>query len=1004
MANDPSASQMIRCGLSQAFHNKINVTGRQAAFGDSFIPSEVTIEELVQHILSGKAFTLGYFKGRHRNRKSFVSSQLMALDFDHDVSVQQALADPFISAYAFLVYPTPSSTIEHPRSRVLFQLSEPVYEWQRWEAMQDGLIQHFADWQPDKACKDAARLFYGSDLPGAVELAGNILPLEIAGSLTLDNALQDNQRKIQRQEKMQRRQDSRAERLNRPHAEAYAAAALNRIVRDYEAVPGGVGQRHHAFIAFATSLCGKDKGGWPGFSHWETIARDLGGRTERTPNEIENAIKWAALNAAPDPFVLPPPPKHKNADKDKPPAWPPQLPPVKLEPFPADIQVNSRYLSNAPFPKEWTTLAIKSPLGTGKTQFVINHINQHQPQRVRLVTFLQALTQNIEKRFNGDIQGRLFEHYQGIPGNYDLSLIDRLICTLNSLVRMSHTEEGYDLVVIDEFEQVIRALWDGTLKNPEIVPVFCTFVDILTRAKQVIIADAHLSAESIAFLRDVCHRDVTAVENTYQPPWPKMKIFEELSNLIVSAIECADAYPDQPVIFTTSSRKDARTCHRLFAERYGVDRVKLVYGWNSHEDPVRHFVADINEELPKLRILITTPSLGVGIDVQCPVAGVFGYFPGKHIAPTGFLQQMARYRKAKHFAVVIPLVHRHAPEEPAKLKYWEQFKCRETQKLAGVSDILTEKQLQLTRLWGSYTALHNRLTNEALATFVALAEKEGFQIEWVSGSSKSMKATLKAAHKAYQDQDDFLTLTLPAVSPDEFEDKRRKKKLCENDYLALRRWQLEDITKQSITDKLLKRYSRKAKLDALIRLTLYDFGGEEGACKVDRQESDRLPFKRHHMMLQLRFFAQLLFLVFGDRGLQNTEELTEDEIVRRVGPYLAANPETILALDNQRSDLSSDPFKTFCRILSRWHVKLSYRQVRINDDRPYLYRINQERLAVYRADALVRWEGLSQNVGKSNATIRDLSKESPLVAYEGEGEAHPAQKRREYAAYASASP
>lgn len=175
-------SQLLHCGISVAFHNKENrapstrwCKGHQAedtcwAFSTSFAPSRLPIGSFIQHVIRGGAFTLGYFKSNRRIKANFVLSELLALDFDSNVSVERARGEAFIRQYAFLIYPTPSSTPLHPKTRVLFRLSEPVYEVGRWEAMQRGLIADFSHLQPDKSCKDASRLFYGSDREGSVIL------------------------------------------------------------------------------------------------------------------------------------------------------------------------------------------------------------------------------------------------------------------------------------------------------------------------------------------------------------------------------------------------------------------------------------------------------------------------------------------------------------------------------------------------------------------------------------------------------------------------------------------------------------------------------------------------------------------------------------------------------------------------------------------------------------------------------------------------------------------
>lgn len=173
---------LLHVGISRLFHNKENRAPHTRwckqhqthdkcwAFSTSFEPTKLPLTDFVQHVLNGGAFTLGYFKNKRRIKANFVLAELVGLDFDNGVSVAQATADPFIRQYAFLVYPTPSSTPEHPKTRVLFRLSEPVYEAARWEALQRGLIDHYAHWQPDKSCKDSARLFYGSDREGGIQL------------------------------------------------------------------------------------------------------------------------------------------------------------------------------------------------------------------------------------------------------------------------------------------------------------------------------------------------------------------------------------------------------------------------------------------------------------------------------------------------------------------------------------------------------------------------------------------------------------------------------------------------------------------------------------------------------------------------------------------------------------------------------------------------------------------------------------------------------------------
>src|SRR5215216_7950679 len=92
MTLDPS----IQLGLSTAFHNKTHLTSSKRAFGNSFALSSTPLAVFAAHVLSGKAWTQGYFNSQSRNRRSFRSAQTLALDLDQGISVERALAKPWI--------------------------------------------------------------------------------------------------------------------------------------------------------------------------------------------------------------------------------------------------------------------------------------------------------------------------------------------------------------------------------------------------------------------------------------------------------------------------------------------------------------------------------------------------------------------------------------------------------------------------------------------------------------------------------------------------------------------------------------------------------------------------------------------------------------------------------------------------------------------------------------------------------------------------------------------
>ena len=246
----------LRLNLSDAFHNKDNLTGAKSAFGFSFEPAQVALPQLVKHICMGKAFTVGHFKDNHRTESHFLSSQLLALDLDQcpmDIDQLEEWS-PFIQEYAFLMYPTPSSTLEQPKTRVLFVLDTVVESAKRWRVLQLALMEHFAEVKPDEACKDPSRLFYGRLTPHYYVHYQARLPISLAANLVIPQADRDEFSRLAIQyTSMHKRASNDLERT--------ANNFLNHALRKVAAA--GEGRKHITFRNYAMWLYGLNAGGWP---------------------------------------------------------------------------------------------------------------------------------------------------------------------------------------------------------------------------------------------------------------------------------------------------------------------------------------------------------------------------------------------------------------------------------------------------------------------------------------------------------------------------------------------------------------------------------------------------------------------------------------------------------------------------------------------------------------------------------------------------------------------
>lgn len=130
----------------------------------SFSLTELTPYHFAAMVWQGYGFT-PVFSGR-RKESNFVAAWHLAFDFDSRGASLDFLMREGTTAWLFssFAYSTPSSTAEHPKSRVVFIFDEPLtdsakvrqlYKAMAWRFEVEGSL-------PDPQCKDPLRLYYGS--------------------------------------------------------------------------------------------------------------------------------------------------------------------------------------------------------------------------------------------------------------------------------------------------------------------------------------------------------------------------------------------------------------------------------------------------------------------------------------------------------------------------------------------------------------------------------------------------------------------------------------------------------------------------------------------------------------------------------------------------------------------------------------------------------------------------------------------------------------------------
>ena len=130
----------MKLSINKKIINKNETHERSQAKG--FEPVDVTPDEFAAYIANGFAFSY-QFSGGHRKADNFICSDIIAADFDHGMTLDEAMADEFLVNNACILYTTPSHTPENHRFRIVFQLPRTITDKEELRLAQRGLVRRF---------------------------------------------------------------------------------------------------------------------------------------------------------------------------------------------------------------------------------------------------------------------------------------------------------------------------------------------------------------------------------------------------------------------------------------------------------------------------------------------------------------------------------------------------------------------------------------------------------------------------------------------------------------------------------------------------------------------------------------------------------------------------------------------------------------------------------------------------------------------------------------------
>jgi len=621
----------MKVSINEKIINKNELRVHDQARG--FKPADLTPQELADCISQGYAFSYQFDKS-HRKADNFICSDIIAADFDAGMTLDEALTNDFFINNASILYTTASHTPEKHKFRIVFELPRTITDKEEIRAAQQGLTRKFP---ADRAAVDPARQFYGSrecqthlfdkvlseealqeliglgreplgqsDIEGKVRIAGTRASLSVASDTMV---------------KTSKGNFARLNDLDVPisvycpyHHDSNPSAFTTRS--------------RNGVMGIRCSSCQQ--------TFWE--------KGKETPlydfYEFDQLAHGAHSMGITDTYI-----EEHGIEFDV-----PNL----------NLVFSEKYLHAGDIGIADGITLIKSPKGSGKTQYLKKVVAEckKKKQKVLLVGHRQSLL----RALSGSLGLSCYLNDKG-PNIAGVYAIDKYYAvSIDSLsTRLVPARHSFDVVLVDESEQVFSHLIADTLETEKQRKSFLIFQHYIRAAKTVIALDADMNAVSLYAIKRFGSKnpliDRRYVLNEYKPPSSQIEVYASENHLVGDMIDSLKK--GHRLFIACNSKKRVEELAATITTEFGdAFPIQSITSENSNSKETAAFIENIKTDILNYRALLVSPAMGTGIDITFPddishVDGVYGFFYAKVNTHNEIDQQISRVRHPKYVKVWI---------------------------------------------------------------------------------------------------------------------------------------------------------------------------------------------------------------------------------------------------------------------------------------------------------------------------------------------------------------
>mgnify|MGYP000317682003 CR=1 FL=1 len=432
--------------------------------------------------------------------------------------------------------------------------------------------------------------------------------------------------------------------------------------------------------------------------------------------------------------------------------------------------------------KDGGLFALNGGMGSGKTETMVHAANVVKIRDInhRKVVYIcprVSLASGGAKRLD-------LRYYENVQTQWQ-EVSDCLSVCVNSIPKHSITDAN--LVMIDEFRQMIEFISTGSVKNRK--EVQAVLIETINNAETIILADADMNDFCIEWLKKHTNKTIQLITSKNNTHHKQITVLDDAESVLVEANNRLEK--GENVWITSDSKIQVHKSKVAFemltdvSSQFNVadDEILIITGDNKGEEAQKAFLENPDEESKKYRLIISTPVISSGVSItNTHFKSVYAIF--SNVVPANeMLQAVGRVRAVNDIRVSFKKGHKKSRE--TIIHHLMDGEALKNSRFLGNGlleiDDMAYQQAQIT-------ATVNDSLNNFDREFLILAQLKGYGVK-----KKGEKNTITGLSKRANEYDIQRVLTAQPITEDNAIQLKRTKPETQSERDSLDRYLVEEM-------------------------------------------------------------------------------------------------------------------------------------------------------------------------------------------------------------------